>query len=104
MLIQKAFNCVEADVLEVSENATSEIVTTVELRNEAIPTTASIVSDLEHGDTALGKVDFEIVTQSVEEVLSSNKWGRYNKFTDTDWYQIGKYASENGPARAVKAF
>ena len=38
-------NCVEADVLEVSENATLEIATTVELRNEAIPTTASIVSD-----------------------------------------------------------
>ena len=104
MSIRKAFNCVEADVLEVSENATSEIATTVELRNEAIPTTASIVSDLEHGDTALGKVDFEIVTQSVEEVLSSNKRGRYNKFTDTDRYQIGKYASENGPARAVKHF
>ena len=72
MSIRKAFNCVESDVLEVSENATSEIATTVEMRNEAIPTTASIVSDLEHGDTALGKVDFEIVTQSVEEGLSCN--------------------------------
>ena len=62
------------------------------------------MSDIEHGETALGKVDFEVVMQSVEEVLSSNKRGRYNKFTDTDRYQIGKYASENGPARAVTHF
>lgn len=104
MSIRKAFRCVEADVVEISENASPEIVTTVELQNDAIPNTSSIVMALEHEDTALGKVDFQKVTQSVEKVISNNKRGRYNKFTDKERYQIGKYASENGPARAVRHF
>ena len=45
-------------------------------------------------DTTLGELDFQAVQSSVNEVYSSSsKRGQYTKFSDTDRFDIGKYAS-----------
>ena len=56
-------------------------------------------------DTTLGELDFQAVQSSVNDVYSSSsKRGQYTKFSDTDRFDIGKYASEHGPAAAVRKF
>ena len=56
-------------------------------------------------DTTLGELDFQAVQSSVNDVYSSSsKRGQYTEFSDTDQFDIGKYASEHGPAAAVQKF
>ena len=41
---------------------------------------------------------------SIEESSSSGKRNKYNEYTAEERAKIGKYAAENGPARAVRHF
>ena len=46
---------------------------------------------------------FQAVQSEVKDA-SSSKRGQYTKFTDDDRFDIGQYASENGPATTVRKF
>ena len=48
-------------------------------------------------------MDFEAVQSEVNDACSSKR-GQYTKFTDADRFDIGQYASENGPAATVRKF
>lgn len=54
-------------------------------------------------DTTLGELDFQAVQSEVNDACSSKR-GQYTKFTDADRFDIGQYASENGPAATVRKF
>ena len=56
-------------------------------------------------DMTLAELDFQAVQSSVNDVYSSSsKREQYTKFSDTERFDIGKYASEHGPAAAVRKF
>lgn len=54
-------------------------------------------------DTGLGVVDFGVIHTSYEEA-STSKRSKYMKWSEKDRYEIGKYASLNGPAATVRKF
>ena len=54
-------------------------------------------------DTGLGVVDFGVIHISYEEALTSKR-SKYMKWSEKDRYEIGKYASLNGPAATVRKF
>jgi len=55
-------------------------------------------------DTGLGEVDFGVIHAGYEEGASTSKRSKYIKWSEEDRYEIGKYASMNGPAAAVRKF
>ena len=56
-------------------------------------------------ETGLGALEHAEVVQTVAKAASnSNRSSAYTKYTAVQRYQIGKYASENGSANAVRKF
>ena len=77
---------------------------------EAIPNTVpapDVNSDSFHNmtytETCIGAIDFQCVQDSVAVVIP-NKRGKYEKYTDKERYDIGKYGSEYGATAAVRKF
>ena len=52
------------------------------------------------GETALGAVDILAIETSGGEGSLSH--GKYNKYSNKERFDIGKYASENGSAASVR--
>ena len=53
-------------------------------------------------ETELGEVNHDFVQKELQN--SSKKRQSYVKYTPEDRYEIGKYASENGPISSVRKF
>ena len=53
-------------------------------------------------DTTLGQVDYDVVHEAASN--SNRRSTKYIKYTDTDRFNIGKYASEFGTASAVRHY
>ena len=53
--------------------------------------------------SGLGSLDFSSVSKAVAN-SSGSKRKSYQKWTDRQRFQIGKYAAENGPAATAKKF
>ena len=77
---------------------------------EAIPNTVpapDVNSDSFHNmtytETYLGAIDFQRVQDSVAVVIPKKR-GKYEKYTDKERYDIGKYGSEYGATAAVRKF
>ena len=49
------------------------------------------------------KVDYRAVTKKIRDD-KDDKRGQYIKFTDKQRFEIGRYASQNGPAAPVRIF
>ena len=58
---------------------------------------------MDHRDTNPGREDFNHISKLVTIVKNIEK-GPYKKYTGKDRYNIGKYASENGPVAAEQKF
>ena len=52
----------------------------------------------------MGQVYFDQIEENIQSNSKTNKRGRYKQYSDKDKFIIGRYASENGPAAAVKKF
>ena len=52
----------------------------------------------------MGQVDFGQIEESIQTNSKTNGRGKYKQHSDKDRSIIGKYASENGPADAVRKF
>ena len=59
------------------------------------------IQDMIYTETCLGSVDFE-GTQVAAASIVPNKRGRYQKYSESDRYKIGKYGSEIGATAAVR--
>ena len=55
-------------------------------------------------DTGLGDIDFGVIHAGCEEGSSKSKRSKYTKWSEEERYEIGKYASLNGPAATVRKF
>ena len=53
------------------------------------------------GSISLKQIDQELITNATE---TDNTRGRYEKYTDQQRFQIGKYAVENGTAASVRKY
>ena len=53
-------------------------------------------------ESELGVVDYNVVKEKIHSETS--KRGCYRKYTDKQRFEIGRYASENGPVAAVRRF
>ena len=58
---------------------------------------------MNHKDTNLCRKHFNDISKSVA-IAKNKQRGPYNKYTDKDRYNIGKYTSENEPISAVQTF
>ena len=61
------------------------------------------IQDMTYTETCLGSVDFER-TQVAAASIVPNKRGRYQKYSESDRYKIGKYGSEIGATAAVRKY
>ena len=52
-------------------------------------------------DNSLGELDFCAVQEQVQDV-PSGKRSQHMQYSDVDRFDIGKYASKNGPAATVR--
>ena len=52
-------------------------------------------------DSNLGELDFQVVHDEIAQKKSKRKTS-YQKYSEEDRFKIGKYASENGAAAAVR--
>ena len=55
-------------------------------------------------ETGLGEIVHEATVKTIQKATNSKKRSAYNKFTASERFKIGKYASENGPTNAVRTF
>lgn len=55
-------------------------------------------------ESGLGSVDYNSVTEEVENSLNTKRRKEYQTFTAEERYQIGKYASEHGNSAAMRYF
>ena len=55
-------------------------------------------------DTGLRAVDFGVLHSGYNDETSTSKRSKYIRWSEKDRYNIGKYASVNGPAAAVRKF
>ena len=55
-------------------------------------------------ETGLGAIAHEATVKAIQKATNSKKRSAYNKFTASERFKIGKYASENGPTNAVRTF
>ena len=53
-------------------------------------------------DTTLGAMDFALLQN--EENVTNRRSQKYTQYSNTNRYDIGKYAAENGNANAVRFF
>ena len=52
----------------------------------------------------MGQVDFDQIEVSIQNNSKTNGRRKYKQHSDRDRFIIGKYATENGPAAAVRKF
>ena len=52
----------------------------------------------------MGQVDFDQIEESIQSNSKTNRREKYKQYSDKGRFIIGKYASENGPAAAVRKF
>ena len=62
------------------------------------------VNSLTKAEVQRANDEVKNVLASIEESSSSGKRNKYNEYTAEERAKIGKYAAENGPARAVRHF
>ena len=55
-------------------------------------------------ETGPGAIGREATVKAIQKATNSKKRSAYNKFTTSERFKIGKYASENGPTNAVRTF
>ena len=101
---QKIRKKVESTEQEKTSHASSK--NNVDFRSENVTTRNEILknsANMDHRDTHLGKDDFNHVSELVA-IAQNKERGPYKKYTDKARFNIGKYASENGPIAAVRKF
>ena len=52
-------------------------------------------------DSNIGELDFQVVLDEIAQKKSKGKTS-YQKYSEEDWFKIGKYASESGSTAAVR--
>ena len=107
-----SFMCqlVKANAREAERQRVEEEQANRTISIEAIPNTVpapDVNNDSFHNmtytETCLGAIDFQRVQDSVAVVIP-NKRGKYEKYTDKERYDIGKYGSKYGATAAVRKF
>ena len=94
--------------LKASEKEKSSIPSenTIDLNKDNVTRKKNLQQNSEHvdhRDTNPGREDFNHISKLVTIVKNKEK-GPYKKYTGKDRYNIGKYASENGPVAAEQKF
>ena len=64
----------------------------------------SITCEVQEGETLLGRADLDAVKKGVSNVTKKRGSGPYEKYTDQDCAQIGKYCSMHWAAVTVRKF
>ena len=54
-------------------------------------------------DSNLGELVFQVVQDEIAQKKSKRKTS-HQKYSEEDWFKIGKYASENGATAALRKF